>query len=152
MANPYCSQNDLFAMYDQRVMLNLSGDKNASQGDLGNVQTLLDIQAGDLEAVLSGRYPLPLPTVPLVLKKWVGITTAGRLYARRNDMPKGLAADLEWAKDWLKQLTDGVIGLPGIDRATAPNLENSTSLHGRSRFDFVFGQHRTKSEPGGNCL
>lgn len=139
MANPYCTPDQLLAMYDRRVMLQLSGDDNNREGQPQNIQTLLDMQASELESYLSGMYALPLASVPLVLSKWVAATTAGRLYGRRTDIPKQVEADLAWADAWVKGLQEGRIAIPNIARATQPALQDSDFVDGRSRFDYVFG-------------
>src|ERR1700735_720368 len=102
MANIYCTTSQLFDMFDMRSMSQLSSDTDSVSALTTRIQNLLDIQAGVLESYLSGRVALPLtPPVSGVLTKWVGVTTAGRMYARRADKPKEIEADEEWAKQWL---------------------------------------------------
>lgn len=66
MSNPYCNLPQLFALFDERVQLQLSGDQNTQQGKMANLQFLLDMQAAELESYLDGRVALPVPftTVP----------------------------------------------------------------------------------------
>lgn len=66
--NPYCSVAQLFALYDSRTLLQLSGDQNSAAGQPANIQTLLDLEAGELNTYLNGRFSLPIPllTVPAV--------------------------------------------------------------------------------------
>lgn len=123
MSNVYCTIDQLFAVFDRRTMLEQSGDDNSHEGQLANIQTLLDMQASQLDSVLQGRYgTVPLTdTVPAVLSKWVAVTTAARLFARRNDIPQQVRADLEWAEGWMKELMDNKVGLPGVSRHALPD-------------------------------
>jgi phage gp36-like protein len=139
MSNPYCTPAQFFALYDRRSMLQLSSDDSDRDGDLVKVQTILDVQASELESYLSGRWSLPLVTVPAVLTKWVAVTAAVRMYARRTDAPSSLNDDKKWSADWIEQLQRGVVVLPGVDRGVAPTLTSSDFTDGRSRWDRVLG-------------
>jgi len=141
MANNYATPAQLFANYDQRTCLQLSGDQNTSQGNPTNIQFLLDMCASILDSALTGRYNLPLSTpVPLVLTWYVVTKTAARLYGRRSDLPKQIVADNQAADDWMKALIEtGSVQLPGIPPAATPRLQDSNFPQGSSEFDGVFG-------------
>lgn len=141
MSNAYCTPAQFFALYDRRSMLELSSDDNDRDGVLATVQTVLDVQASELESYLSGRWSLPLASVPAVLTKWVAVTSAVRMYARRTDAPSSLNDDKKWAADWIEQLQRGVAVLPGIDRDVSPGLASSEFTDGRSRWDRVLGSY-----------
>jgi hypothetical protein len=143
-------------MFDRRVMTQLSGDDNARQGLIANMQMLLDMQASEFEFYINGRYPLPLPFIPwdsnvptppgatkpmpLAISKWVGVTTTIRMYGRRTDRPKQLDAEEEWAKTFLDKLIIYAVTIPGVNVTMAPMLQDSDFYNGYSQFDNVFGQ------------
>ena len=122
MANPYCSVAQLQVLYDMRVIGMLSNDANQSALNTSNIQLLLDMQASELESSIDGRWSLAAVQAnpPMVLTKWVGATTMQRLYARRNDEPKEVAADAAWAKEWIELLREGKVDLPSLSRGTQP--------------------------------
>lgn len=121
-ANPYCSVAQLGDLYDLRVLGMLSNDNSSKTVLQSRVQLLLDMQASEMESHVDGRWDLGAVRAnpPPVLMKWVGASTMGRLYARRNDMPKEVAADVEWSETWIAMLRKGEIKLPGFDRANGP--------------------------------
>lgn len=136
MANPYCTFVQLLAIYDRRQLSALSNDDNARQANEDHLQSLLDMSASELDSTISGRWPLPLPNpIPAILTKWVAIRACDMLYARRNDAPKGLAAEKTWADTWIEQLRNGQVSLPNIARSTLPVLQSSNFKDGQSQFD-----------------
>ena len=139
MSNVYCDVPTFCALYDVRTMAQLSNDDDVPEATVATIQTILDMEASELDSYLTGRYGLPLVSPPGVLSKWVAAKTAGRLFARRNDKPKQVEADEAWAAEFLKNLMDGRIGLAGIDRACQPTLSSSDSTDGTSRFDWLYG-------------
>lgn len=147
MSNVYCTVDQLLDLYDRRTMRELSSDEGNRDGNTARIQTILDVQASELESHLSGRYPLPLPSVPAVLTKWVAATTAARLFARRNDKPKQLANDEEWAGKWIEDLRNRRVSLAGIERLNGPALSSSDYTDGRSRFDRVLGGRPSPTGP-----
>jgi phage gp36-like protein len=84
------------------------------------------------------RYPLPLPPgkVPLTLTGKVAALAMAKLYGRRSDIPKGTAADIQAAQQWLQDLTAGRVSVPGIERV-GPVLTHSGTKDGSSRFDHL---------------
>jgi phage gp36-like protein len=132
--NPYCSIAQIQALYDARAVVELSSDDGSEAQVDDTVQLCLDVAASDLESVLANRYPLPLPTVPLVLTGKVAALAMKKLYGRRSDIPKGTAADIQSAEDWMQLLIAGRVSIPFIDRQ-GPTLSYSGAKDGSSRFD-----------------
>jgi phage gp36-like protein len=146
MSNAYATIDQLFALYDRRTMLQLSGDDNQHEGQTSNVQTILDMEASELESSL-GAWTLPLASVPLVLTKWVCCRAAWRLFARRSDVPAGIKADKEWSDKFIVDLRQGRVTLNNLPRAVQPTLQDSDFMDGRSRFDYVLGQYPSDTGP-----
>jgi len=153
-ANPYCSKQQLIMLYDVRSVLQLSNDVNSRQGNQPNIQFILDVQAGELESALYGRYDLPsvwaMNPIPLILTKYVAATAAGRLWGRRSDKPKAISADEEWAENWIKGIMNGSMSIPGLEREAQPVLQDSDFINGVSQFDWVYGTAPSPTGPSGN--
>lgn len=154
MSNPYATSDDLFAAMDRRSALELSGDDNRHEGQPAHINALLDMQASELDSVLQGRYgsvPLSVTPVPPILTKWVVAKTQRALFARRGSIPKEVQAESEWADEWLQKLMDNKVGIPGLPGPSRvqPALQDSNYTDGRSRFDWIFNQHPSKTGPSG---
>jgi phage gp36-like protein len=146
MSNAYCTSAQFFTFYDIRLFSQLSNDSNSRNANQTTIQFLLDVQASELESYLAGRFALPLPSVPMVLTKWVAASTADRLFARRSDQPEKVKADAEWADKWIKELVSTRVSLPNIERAVGPELGASNFADGRSQFDNIKNFDRPASE------
>lgn len=124
---------------DLRTIGGLSNDNGSRQPDSVNLQQLLDSAAGELESSLTGRYAIPIltpsGTVPTVLTQWVAVHAYAAAYRRRADMPRGLAEEVNRLDEWLQKVMDRKAGIPGVERANAPQLLSSEFKDGRSRFD-----------------
>lgn len=120
--NTYIQPAQFLQRYDLRAMLQLSGDQAARQGNLVNLQEVLNDQAGELESGLDGRYSIPLVRyalpMPRILTRWVGVTARGALYGRRTDKPRAVDTDAQWAEKWMNGIIGGKINIPGIGRET----------------------------------
>lgn len=132
--NVYCTKAQFALLYDVRTMHQLSQDDGTGEAfGVGSLELMLDLAASELEAVLAGRFALPLVSVPKILTRWVAVKAAERFYQRRVGSPDKLADDVKWADEWLELLRLGKVGLPGNVRAQAPQLTSSESLRGVSR-------------------
>lgn len=60
MSNPYITISQFNQLYDMKVLAQLSNDQQSSDALQTTIQMALDIQAGELESVLSGRVTLPI--------------------------------------------------------------------------------------------
>jgi phage gp36-like protein len=141
LANQYANVAQFYTLYDQRVMKVLSGDQNTEQGVAANIQFLLDMQSSEFDMVINGLYVTPLiAPIPLIVTKFVCCTTAIRMYGRRNDRPKQIDSDEQWAKEWLDKVLSTAMLLPGqsLTSNAYPALTDSDFFHGRSRFDNTF--------------
>lgn len=145
MSNPACNLVFFFRTYDVRTISMLSNDANARQMLAANIQFALDTQWSELKSIIGSRYPLENydpPTsapVPLILTKFVAVTAAVRMFARRNDRPKQLDADEKWADDWITRLLSGAYSIPDSAPTGLPALQDSDFFDGASAFDYVYG-------------
>lgn len=141
MSNAYATTAQFYILYDVRTVAQLSNDANSSEAVATTIQTLLDMQASELESSLYGFVGLPLTVtpIPLVLTKWVCATTARRLFGRRNDLPKQVQADSDWAEHWIELFRKNLIQIPFVSRQEVPALQDSDFVDGRSRFDGMMG-------------
>lgn len=153
LANQYATAAQFMAMYDARIVKQLSGDQNTAQGTAATVQFLLDMQSSEFDMAINGLYVTPLaPPAPLVVTKWVCCTTAIRLYGRRNDKPKQLDSDEQWAKEWLEKVMSTEMILPGqqLSANATPQLTDSDGYGGFSRWDRIYGTRPPRAPQSAN--
>jgi len=134
--NQYCSITQLKMLYDLRTVIELSDDTATNTEQDTTLQFVLDVAASDLDSVFTNRFPIPLPTVPLVVTGKCAALAMKRLFSRRSDIPKGIQADIDAADRWIEQIIAGRVNIPGIDR-NAPTLSYSGAKDGSSRFDHL---------------
>jgi phage gp36-like protein len=136
--NTYIQTTQFLQRYDRRTALQLSGDDNARQGNLVNLQEVLNDASGELESGLDGRYLISqvryiLP-MPRVLTRWVGIKAREALYSRRTSKPRGVQADSEWAEKWMLQIISGEVNIPSVGR----QITISNVCPPQTEFDCIF--------------
>lgn len=124
MANPYCDLTKLGWFIDTRSTGMLTNDSNSNNADATVAQGLMDVAASELTSHLSGRVPLPLTSVPLVLTRWVATKAAESFFSRRGDLPKAVKAAVDWANQWIKDFDEGEVSLDGVQRSGSDALEN----------------------------
>lgn len=148
MANPYLTYDQFRAQMDTRDLLDLSGDANVRGGDELNIADLIDLAAAELDSYLDGRVALPIADPPLICRRLVGALTKKLMFGRRNTISDAIRSEIDWAEDWLKKFSMGMVNLPGVDRAQVPVLQYSGSKTGQSKFDNIFGNLPAKGELG----
>lgn len=136
MANVYCSISQLENYIDERQLAQLSNDTNSDTRNDTKVQALLDAEASELDGILTGRFPLPLTTVPAVLTKWVAVRVIKRLYSRRQDLPGDVKEDFAWSEEWRDLLLARKISIPNMTQPQ-PVLYSSEDMAGKSITDNV---------------
>lgn len=129
MSNIYCTTDQLATFYDNRVTGQLSNDSASRTAKLASQQLLLDTAASELDSWLTGRYPIPLPTVPLVCTRWVAVKAMSMMYARRTDKPKEIVADEKWAEDWIQKVVERRITIPLSAPQVEPELHHDRPRH-----------------------
>ena len=138
-ANPYCTIAQLSWFFDSRMAGMLANDANTGIADTDKLQGILDSVASELESHLFGRVSLPLSFIPPVLTEWVAIRAADRLYGRRSDGPNKIAADVQWAKEWIEKFDRGQISLPRIGRSMPSYMPGADSRLAAARADLTAG-------------
>ncbi len=129
--------------------MQLTGDNNTEAGARSTLDFLLDMQYSEFLSIIGDRYTMPTDPslIPLIITKWVAVTTAIRLFSRRNDRPKQLDADEKWATDWTNGIINGIYTIPNIGLNNVPVLQDSDLSNGLSRWDFVFSSNPSPTGP-----
>ena len=153
MANPYLSLPNYYLLSDMRTVKDLSNDQSSAVGNSAATQYIIDVCASQVDTVLAGRITLPIPTPPgppLFLAGLVAALADRMMFGRRADLPKGIAAKAAAADQWLQDFKNGGVSLPGVPFASVPQLQNSDSVNGQSRFDYDFFTAPSPTSPAGS--
>lgn len=91
----YCTLADLIEAYGEQEILQLSDRRRPPiQVDQGVVERAINDAAAEIDLHLHARYQLPLPTVPVVLRRVACTLTYANLHTRLADShPAYLAAE-----------------------------------------------------------
>lgn len=139
MSNTYCTVEQLYALYDERSVSQLSNDNNSTTAADVTLQLHLDVAASKLDGYLTGRIsPVPMTSPPMMFTRFVAAWTMKTLYLRRSDCPTTIANDVKEADDWIELFIKGIVGIPNQTRAQ-PEITSSGSTDGTSRFDNIPG-------------
>lgn len=147
--NVYLTIPQFFYYADARVVKELSSDENNKDGNFTRMQAILDAQAGFVETFLSGR--VDLATVRAANNGWLQQLIADlgqeKHYARRGDVPKGVKASADQAREWLKDFAKGEVSLPDVPPKYFPTVVDSDRTDGTSQFDRIYGQRPSETGP-----
>lgn len=128
MSAIYCTLSDLEAALPTQRLIEITNDDDPSSTGsvVESVVNAAIAGAGDLiDAYIGKRYPLPLPSVPEILKRLAVDLAIATLFARARDvsgMPEGIAGKRKEALRVLELIMRGEIslGLATTDAAPAP--------------------------------
>ena len=111
----YCTLPDLLQAIPVQTLIQLSNDEVAADAPDMDVVDAAVVQAEELvDAHLRGRYTLPLPSVPTVIKSVAVALVRHWLYARRpegNDLPDAVRASYRDAIKTLEAVRDAKLTL-----------------------------------------
>jgi phage gp36-like protein len=145
MSNAYCTLAQLYMLYDERTVKQLSNDQNSAQANETKLQFVLDVAASYLDTIFDGRETLPA-SIPLYLTKLCATQCMKQLYERRTDMPKSLAKEVSEADKWIELYLQRKVNVPGGGREQ-PGLVASGDVQGRSQIDNIFDRNGIGRRP-----
>ena len=110
----YATKADIQNRIGADTLVLLADDNKDGTADENVVNAALLEASGRIDAILAGRYALPLASVPCILE-WVCVSLAAlQLYARmREDVPREHEIMGNAAMELLSFMRSGEISLPG---------------------------------------
>lgn len=133
---PYAEQDDIVALYDERLLENIAWDDDAEAIDTTMVSSALTRATDFMNSYIGARYRLPLATTPKVfVQPCVDIAVyfiahdAGRLTDEIKDRFKMQIG-------WLKDVSAGRATLVEIDEESGENTAEASD-RGSIRFGFL---------------
>ena len=117
----YCTDADLRALvpdlYRDAALADSFGGANA---DPGLLDIVLSSACDEVDALISGRVRLPLPTdaIPSKLRTAAALFAAETLCIRRGaSLPEALAEKVKWWRDWLSKIGEGDLRLAAANES-----------------------------------
>lgn len=132
----YCTVADLVALFgeDDIAALTNRTDQLPSDVDATVAQSKLDQAEAEVNMYLAGRYPLPLPSVPVLLTQITADIARFHLHTRCTEEHPAAQAYARRIKV-LEGIARGLLSL-GLDAAQAPAKASNTVQIVAGRNDF----------------
>lgn len=110
----YCSLNDLYQICPETDIIQLTDDESLGEVVTSIVEDCIEYADTLINSYLSGKYTVPLSTVPDLVKQLSIDLSVFRLYSRRLSlqMPEGLTARYNEAIRLLRDIQAGRMDLP----------------------------------------
>ncbi len=132
----YCTLDDLITTYGEKSIVLLSDRVNKPAVIINDeiVQRAIADATGEIDMHLQTRYTLPLPSVPLTLKRIACVLAYLALHTNiQEDHPARIAA--KDSRKQLEGLASGKLNL-GLDAANAPAPTNDAAMISPGRNDW----------------
>lgn len=117
----YCTQADLIERFGEAEITQLSDRAGGGELDSAVIASAIDDADAEIDGYLSGRYALPLASVPAVMVRLA--CDIARYYLFGHDVTDLVKKRYDQAVAYLVKIATGVIGLgpedPGPDSGTA---------------------------------
>ncbi|OHD19789.1 MAG: hypothetical protein A2Y38_22420 [Spirochaetes bacterium GWB1_59_5] len=138
----YCAQADLETAISSDILRQLTDDDEDEDIDASVVTAAISHADSKIDTALSGRYVVPITgTVPTIVKfasVWLAVCIIG---GRRGILPEDYVKQCEFYDQWLKDVRDGKVNVPGLTEIESGLPASSTSTQQREfvRSTFVTG-------------
>jgi len=120
----YCTLEDIKKLVQETTLIEITDDIMSGQINEDVVDETILYSQTLIDGYLLGRYTLPLPVVPEIIKVMATDLSIYRLYSRRfhTDMPDSINDKYKNSIKLLEQIQKGIISLGIETRGYPPNL------------------------------
>ncbi len=132
----YCTLDDLVELYSEKTLIQLTDRVNrpAQNLDAALIERAIEDAESEIDLHLEGRYQLPLPSVPRVLKRIAGSLAYANLHTNLGDTHPALRA-AEHSRRMLSGIAKGTLSI-GLDVTGNPVQIANTVQISAGRNDF----------------
>ncbi|MGD9642778.1 MAG: gp436 family protein [Elusimicrobiales bacterium] len=118
----YCTAADLTERMSTDELIQLTDDAGTGVPNQDIISTAIAAAQGTIDGYLRGRYPVPLASVPGLVKNLALDLAAYKLFKRRNQLMVNEARELMYkqAVSQLKDIQAGIIILETADKKPLP--------------------------------
>lgn len=134
----YCTLDDIRKVIDAEIVKQLTDDERLDQINLARVQEAIAQADAEIDTWIGGRYPVPLSSVPTIIRKCSCSIAIMVLYRRRPmTVPGDVITDAyDDALHILKSLSRGEAAL-SLSDGSAPEADVSIGVVETSHFEAV---------------
>jgi len=117
----YCTLDDIKQQVSETTLIEITDDNQVNEINTAIMDEAILYSETLIDGHLRGRYTLPLPTVPILIKILAADLSVFRLYSRRfyTDMPESINNKYKNSIKLLEQIQRGIISL-GIEKEETP--------------------------------
>jgi len=118
----YCTAADLTERMSNEELIQLTDDAGTGVPDQDMISKAIAAAQDTIDGYLRGRYPVPLVSVPGIVKNLALDLTTYTLFRRRNQLSMNEARELMYkqAISQLKDIKAGIIQLQTADQQALP--------------------------------
>jgi len=118
----YCTASDLTERLSNDELIQLTDDVSAGVPDQGIISAAIAAAQDTIDGYLRGRYPVPLVSVPGIIKNLALDLTLYNLFRRRGQLQANESRELLYkqAVGQLKDIAAGIILLQTADKQPLP--------------------------------
>jgi phage gp36-like protein len=117
----YCTLDDIKQQISETTLIEITDDNQANEINTTIVDEAILYSGTLIDGFLRGRYSIPLPIIPVLIKIISADLSVFRLYSRRfhTDMPESINNKYKNCIKLLEQIQKGIVSL-GIEKPEDP--------------------------------
>jgi phage gp36-like protein len=120
----YCTLDDIKKQVQEATLIEITDDSLSNEINTEVIEETLSYAQTLIDGYLRGRYTLPLPATPEIVKVLATDLSIYRLYSRRfhTDMPDSINDKYKNSIKLLEKIQKGIVSLGIENIGTAPKL------------------------------
>lgn len=137
----YCAKADIRDLLEEQQLVQLTDDENTGEVNDARVDKAIADACGEIDGYLGSRYPLPLATVPAIVRKCAVDIAIYNLFSRILGAPEERRNRYKDAVAFLAKVGSGAISLGAGDPDGTPKPSEAPRMTGAGN---VFGRGRMR--------
>ncbi len=135
----YCAKADILDMLEEQLLIQLTDDEGAGVVNDARVDKAIADACGEIDGYLGSRHPVPLSTVPAIVRKCAVDITIYNLFSRILGAPEERTKRYDSSVSFLNKVASGAISLGAGDPDGTPKPSEAPRMAGAGN---VFGRER----------
>ena len=135
----YCAKADILDLLEEQLLIQLTDDEGTGLVNDARVAKAIEDACGEVDGYLGSRYPLPLVTVPAIVRKCAVDIAIYNLFSRTVGAPEERRDRFKDSVAFLSKVGSGTLGLGAGDPDGTPKPSEAPRMTGAGN---VFGRER----------
>lgn len=137
----YCAKADILDLLEEQLLIQLTDDEDTGVVNEARVDKAISDACGVIDGYLGTRYPVPLATVPVLIRTYAVDIAIYTLFSRRQGPPDERRDRYKDAVSMLAKIASGAFSLGVGDPDGTPKPSEAPRMTGAGN---VFGRNRLK--------